>query len=79
MTTSNNLEMITAIKGRLTSNFDMKNIGDASYVFEVKIHRDQSKMVLGPSQETYLKNFLEQIQDAQLKTHINSNWKEESP
>jgi len=73
MMTSNNLEMITATRGLLTSNFNMKNMGDASYVFGVKIHRDRSKMVLGPSQETYLKNFLEQIQDAQLKAYINSS------
>ena len=37
---SNDMEMIAITKGWLTSNFDMKDIGDANYVLGVKIHRD---------------------------------------
>ena len=36
---SKNLEMITDNKGCLTLNFDMKDMGDASYVLRVKIHK----------------------------------------
>jgi len=39
----------------------MKVMGDASYMLEGKIHKDQSKMVLGLSQEPYLKNVLERF------------------
>ena len=56
---SNDLEMIAATKGWLTSNFNMKDVGDVSYVFRVKIYRNLSKRVLGLSQQTYLKNVLE--------------------
>ena len=45
--TSNDLEMIATTKGWLRSNFDMKDIGDVSYMHGVKIHRNQSKRVLG--------------------------------
>ena len=37
---SNDLKIIAATKGWLTSNFNMKDVGDASYVLEVKIYRN---------------------------------------
>ena len=61
MVASNDLEIIAATKGWLTSNFDMTNMSDASHVLEVKIYRNQSKRVLGLSQEMYLKNVLERF------------------
>jgi len=64
---SNDLEMIAATKGWLTSNFNMKDVGDASYVLRVKIYRNLSKRVLGLSQHTYLKNVLEIFEN-----HIDS-------
>jgi hypothetical protein len=33
-------------KGFLSSNFDMKDLGDASYVLVIEIHRDRTKSVL---------------------------------
>jgi hypothetical protein len=33
-------------KGFLSSNFDMKDSGDASYVLGIEIHRDRTKGVL---------------------------------
>jgi hypothetical protein len=36
-------------KGFLSSNFDMKNLGDASYVLGIEIHRGRTKGVLGLS------------------------------
>ena len=56
---SNDLKIIAATKGWLTLNFNMEDVGDASYVLEEKIYRNLSKRVLGLSQETYLKNVLE--------------------
>ncbi|GMI64952.1 cysteine-rich RLK (RECEPTOR-like protein kinase) 8 [Hibiscus trionum] len=40
----------------------MKDMGDASYVIGIKIHRDRHKGVLGLSQETYINKVLERFQ-----------------
>ena len=34
-----------------TKKFDMKDLGEASFVLGIEIHRDRSKGVLGPSQK----------------------------
>jgi len=43
MVASNDLEIIAATKGWLTSNSDMTNMGDASHVLEVKIYEINQK------------------------------------
>ena len=45
----NSKEMIDTTKKWLSSNFEMKDIGDASYVLGVKIVRDRAKRFLGLS------------------------------
>ena len=45
-------EMIDTTKKWLSSNFEMKDIGEANYVLGVKIIRDRTKRLLGLSQET---------------------------
>jgi hypothetical protein len=55
----NNKEMIDTTKKWLTSNFEMKDMGEASYVLGVKIIRDRAKRLLGLTQETYIKKMLE--------------------
>ena len=47
--------MIETTKEWLSSTFDMKDMGEASYVLGVKIVRDRSKRLLSLSQETYIK------------------------
>jgi len=62
----NNKEMIDTTKRWLSSNFEMKDMSDASYVLGVKIIRDRAKRLLGLTQETYIKKMLEcyHIQDS---------------
>ena len=48
----NDKEMIVATKAWLSSNFEMKDISEASYVLRVKIFKDRSRKFLGLSQET---------------------------
>ena len=55
----NSKEMIDTAQRWLSSNFEMKDIGEASYVLGVKIVRDRAKRLLGLSQETYIKRMLE--------------------
>ena len=55
----NDMKMIVTTKRWLSSIFEMKDMGKANYVLGVKIFRDQSKKLLGLSQETYIKMILE--------------------
>jgi hypothetical protein len=42
----------------LSSNFDMKDMGEASYVFGIEIYIDRQKRVLGLSHKIYIENVL---------------------
>ena len=48
---SSDMNMLLETKSFLFSNFDMKDLGEASYVLGIEIHRDRKKGVLGLSQE----------------------------
>jgi hypothetical protein len=54
----NSKEMIDTIKRWLLSKFEMKDMGEANYVLDVKIIRDRAKRLLGLTQETYIKKIL---------------------
>ena len=56
---SNDMEMIIATKWWLSSNFEMKDMGEVDFILGVKIVRDYSKKLLGLSQQTYIKKVLE--------------------
>ena len=56
---SNNLGLIRETKQFLSQNFDMKDIGEASYVIGIEIHRDRSRKILGLSQKAYINKILE--------------------
>ena len=58
----NDKKMIVTTKVWLFSNFDIKGMGEASYVLGVKIFRDHSRNFLGLSQETYIRKILERCQ-----------------
>ena len=55
----NSKKMISTAKRWLSSNFEMKDMGEASYVLGVKIVRDRVKRFLDLSQKTYIKRMLE--------------------
>jgi hypothetical protein len=48
---SSDKNLLHKTKGFLSSNFDMKDLGDASYVLGIEIHQDRSKGALGLSQK----------------------------
>ena len=54
----NDKNMLHETKNFLSSNFDMKDLGDASYVLGIEIHRDRAQEVLGLSQKTYIEKML---------------------
>ena len=55
---SSDKDLLAETKGFLSSNFDMKDMGEASYVLGIEIHRDRQKGVLGLSQKSYIENVL---------------------
>ena len=57
----NNVEYLKDIKSWLSSNFEMKDMGNAVYILGVKISRDRSRRLLSLSQETYINKVLERF------------------
>ena len=54
----NDKKLIDVTKKWLSSNFEIKDMREANYVLGVKILKDNSKRLLGLSQETYIKKRL---------------------
>ena len=46
---TNDKGMLYEVKQFISKNFDMKDMGEASYVIGIKIHRDRPRSVLGLS------------------------------
>ncbi|MDF3568365.1 reverse transcriptase domain-containing protein, partial [Enterobacter hormaechei] len=57
----NDVGMISSIKLWLSSNFSMKDLGDATYILGIKIYRDRSKRLLGLSQSMYIDKILKRF------------------
>ena len=58
---TNDKGLLYEVKQLLSKNFDMKDMGEASYVIGIKIHRERSQGTLGLSQETYINKVLERF------------------
>ena len=57
---SSDMDLLLDTKRFLSSSFDMKDLGEASYVLGIEIHRDRKKGALGLSQKAYLEKILRQ-------------------
>jgi hypothetical protein len=55
------VNLLLETKRFLSLNFDMKDLGEASFVLEIEIHRDRSKGILGLSQKAYIEKVLKKI------------------
>jgi hypothetical protein len=58
---SSNVRLLLKTKRFLSSNFDMKDLGEASFILGIEIHRDRRKEVLGLSQKTYLEKVVKKF------------------
>eukprot|EP00253_Pinus_taeda_P019588 PITA_19588 len=58
---TNDKGLLHEVKQFLSKNFDIKDMGEASYVIGIKIHRDRFRGILGLSQETYINKILERF------------------
>jgi len=47
------------VKVWLTSNLDMKDLGEASYILGIKLHHDRRNRMIGLSQVSYIDKLLE--------------------
>jgi hypothetical protein len=55
---SSDNNLLYETKRFLSSNFDIKDLSDASYVLGIGIHRDRIKEVLGLSKKAYIEKML---------------------
>ncbi|KAL0307710.1 UNVERIFIED_CONTAM: Retrovirus-related Pol polyprotein from transposon TNT 1-94, partial [Sesamum angustifolium] len=55
---SSDMGLLHETKVFLAKNFEMKDMGEASYVIGIEIHRDRSKRILGLSQKAYIEKVL---------------------
>ena len=55
---SSDVNLLLETKKFLSSKFDMKDLGEASFVLGIEIHRDREKEILGLSQKVYLEKVL---------------------
>ena len=58
---SSDLDLLKETKLFLSQNFEMKDMGEASYVISIEIHRDKSWKILGLSQRAYIEKVLQRF------------------
>ena len=58
---SNDIGMLYETKRFLSRNFEMKDLGDATFVLGIQIHRDRSRCILGLSQRNYIDKVLKRF------------------
>ena len=59
--TSSDVSLLLETKKVLSSKFDIKDLGEASFVLGIEIYRDRSKEVLGLSQKAYIERILKKF------------------
>ena len=55
---SSDVNLLLEAKKFLSSNFNMKDLGEASFILGIEIHRDRRKGVFGLLQKAYLEKVL---------------------
>ena len=58
---SSDMELLHETKRFLSSKFDMKDLGNASFVLGIQIYRDHSRGILGLSQKSYIDKVLSRL------------------
>jgi hypothetical protein len=61
MFATSDLGLLHETKRFLSMNFEMKDMGEESYVIGIEIFRDGSRRLLGLSQKAYIKRVLERF------------------
>jgi hypothetical protein len=58
---SNNLGLLHETKQFFSQNFEIKDLGEASYVIGIEIHRDRKQRILKLSQKAYIEKVLKRF------------------
>ena len=58
---SNDIGLLHETKRFLSNKFEMKDLGEASFVLGIEIHRDRSRGILGLSQRNYIEKILKRF------------------
>ncbi|KAL0290818.1 UNVERIFIED_CONTAM: Retrovirus-related Pol polyprotein from transposon RE1 [Sesamum radiatum] len=58
----NDVKMLGDIKAWLSTQFSMKDMGEASYIIGIKIYRDRSRRMLGLTQSSYIEKVLKKFE-----------------
>ncbi|PKI39857.1 hypothetical protein CRG98_039762 [Punica granatum] len=58
---SNDLGLLEETKQFLSTNFEMKDMGETSYVIGIEIHRGRKQRTLGLSQKAYIDKILQRF------------------
>ena len=54
----NDVGMLSTVKVWLANTFDMKDLGEASYILGIKLFRDRKRRMMGLSQAAYIEKVL---------------------
>ena len=54
----NDVGTLSSVKVWVSQQFNMKDLGEASHVLEIRLHRDRQKRMLGLSQASYIDQIL---------------------
>ncbi|KAL0433712.1 UNVERIFIED_CONTAM: Retrovirus-related Pol polyprotein from transposon TNT 1-94 [Sesamum latifolium] len=65
----NDAKMLGDIKAWLSTQFSMKDMGEASYILGIKIYSDRSRRMLGLTQSSYI----EKVHQARCRLHFERN------
>ncbi|KAL0291087.1 UNVERIFIED_CONTAM: Retrovirus-related Pol polyprotein from transposon TNT 1-94 [Sesamum calycinum] len=57
----NDFKMLGQIRAWLSTQVSMKDMGEASYIFGIKIYRDRSRRMLGLTQSSYIEKVLKRF------------------
>ncbi|GKC85553.1 retrotransposon protein, putative, ty1-copia subclass [Tanacetum coccineum] len=57
----NNIPMLQDVKSYLRKCFDMKDLGEAAYILEIKIYIDRSRRLIGLCQSAYIEKILKRF------------------
>jgi hypothetical protein len=67
---SNDLGLLHETKQFHSQNFEMKDLGEASYVIGIEIHRDRNQRILKLSQKACIEKVLERFKPKNCLTSV---------
>ncbi|KAK4386090.1 Copia protein [Sesamum angolense] len=68
----NDIKMFGDTKAWLSTQFSMKDLGEASHILGIKIFRDRSKRILGMTQNSYVEKVLKRMLDIPFASAVGS-------